>query len=97
MTRLTAVSRQAVIVGGVLTQAEIEAALRVDFNDLAGRGPDLGFDAAAVDRTDHGAILAHQQFRAFLAGDGAVYLHNSRDGALLAQAAQAHDFIVNIG
>ena len=35
-------------------------------------------------------------FGAFIAGDGAVDLHDGRHGALLAQAAKTHDFVVNI-
>jgi len=87
---------QAIVVGGVFTQAEVEMAGLVGFDDLAGRVPHFGFHAAPAHCAKHGAILAHQQFGAFVARDGAVDLYDGRYGALLAEAAKTHDLIVDI-
>ncbi len=87
---------QAVVVSGVLAQAEVHLARALGFHDFARGVPDLGFDAAAADGAEHGAVLAHQQFGAFVAGDGAVDLDDGGEGALLAEPAQADDFLVDV-
>ena len=65
-------------------------------DDFAGRVPDLSLDASTPDGSHHRSVLAYEHFGAFVAGDGAVHLHDGRDGALLPEAAQAHDFIVKV-
>ena len=80
----------------VFAQAEVEVLGLVGFDHFAGGSPDFCFDAAAADGAEHGAVLAHQQLGAFVAGDGAVHLYDGGYGALLAQAAKTHDFIVDI-
>src|ERR1035438_8123977 len=66
------------------------------FDHLARRVPDLCFYAAAADGADHGAIFAHQQLGALVTGDGSAHLDDGRDGAFLAQFAQAQEFLVDI-
>ena len=63
---------QAVVIGRVLAQAEIHLARPLGFHHFPRGVPDFRFHAAAADGADHGAVLAYQQFRAFVAGNGAV-------------------------
>ena len=65
-------------------------------HDFARGVPDFGFDAAAADGAEHGAVLANQQFGAFVAGNGAVDLDDGGEGAFLAEAAQPDDFLVDV-
>ena len=55
--------------------------------------PDFRFHAAAADGADHRPVFAHQQLRAFEAGDGAADLDDGRQRALLAQIAQVDQFV----
>jgi len=87
---------QAVILSRIFAQAEIEVARLVGFDHLAGSGPHLGFDAAAAHCSQHRAIFADQQLGAFIARNGAVYLNDGRDRALLAESPETHDFVVNV-
>ncbi len=87
---------EAVVVRGVLAQAEVHLARPLGFHHFARGVPDFGFHAAAADGADHGAVLAHQQFGAFVTGNGAVHLDDGGQGALLAQTAQADHFLVNV-
>ena len=87
---------EAVVVGGVLTEAEVHLARPLGFHHFARGVPDFGFHAAAADGADHRAVLAHQQFGAFVAGNGAVYLDDGGQGALLAEPAQTDHFLVDV-
>src|SRR5690348_2391342 len=87
---------QTFVIGRVLAQAEREMARFLGFDDLAGGVPHLGFHAPAADGAHEGTVLAHQDFGALEARNGPVYLNDGRHGALLAEVAQAHDFIVKV-
>src|SRR5207248_1403612 len=84
------------VVGGILAQAEREVPGLAGFDDFASGGPDLSLDASTADGAHHGAVLADQELGALVAGNGAIDLHDGRDGALLPEVAQAHDFVVEI-
>ena len=91
-----AAADQAVVVRGILAQAEIQVPRLAGLDHFAGRVPDLGFHAAAADGARHRAIFPHQQFGALIAGDGAVHLHDGRERAFLAEPAQTHEFVVDV-
>ena len=61
---------QAVVVRGVLPEAEGHVARLIGGDHFARRVPDLGFHAAAADGAHHRTVFADQQFRALKAGDG---------------------------
>src|SRR5947209_989049 len=81
---------QAVIVSRVLAEIEGEMFGFLAGDDLAGGVPNLSLDAPASDSADHGAIFADQDFGAFVAGNGPADIDDSREGALLADVAEAH-------
>ena len=87
---------QAVIVCGVLAEVESQVLRAFRFDHLARGIPDFGLHASAADSAGHGAVLAYQQFGAFVAGNRAAHLHNGRQGAFLTQPAQAHEFLVEV-
>src|SRR5450755_3783252 len=87
---------QPVIIRSILAKGEIEVPGPFALHNFACDIPDLSLHAAAADGAHHGAIFAHQQLGAFVARNGTVDLHDSRQGALLTKLAQADYFLVNI-
>ena len=91
-----AAADQAVVVGRILPQIEAEMPGLFRLDHLARGVPHFGFHASAADGADHGTIFAHQQLGALVAGDGSAHLDDGGDGALLAELAEAQDFLVDI-
>jgi prevent-host-death family protein len=85
-----------VVVSGILSEAEIHVAGPLILHHVASRVPHFGFHAPAADGAEHGAILTHQQLGAFIARNGPVDLDNGSQRALLAEAAKADHFLVNV-
>src|SRR6266852_4077620 len=91
-----AAADQAVVIGGFIVEIEHHFARRFFLHHFFGGGPDVGFDAASADGAHQGAIFAYEHARAFVAGDGAVGVHDSRQSSALAGAAHLHDFFKEV-
>ena len=87
---------EAVVVRCILAETEVHLARSLGFHHFARGVPNFGFHASAAHGADHGAILAHQQFSAFVTRNGAVHLDDGGEGALLAQATQPDHLLVNV-
>ena len=87
---------QPIVIGGILAKTEVHLARPLNLHHFARGIPNFRFDAAAADGPEHRSVFADQQLGAFVAGNGSIDLHDSGEGAFLAQPAQADDFLVDI-
>ena len=91
-----AAADQAVVVGGVLTETEMQMAGAFRFHHFAGGVPNFRFDAAAADGADHGTVFTDQKFGALVAWNRPVHLHDGRHGTLLAEFPKPDYLVVEI-
>src|SRR4029077_1629363 len=87
-----AAADQSIVVAGFVVEIENHFARRFLLHYFLGRGPDVGFDAAAANGADQRAVFADEHARAFVAGDRAVGVHDGGEGAALAGSPHLHDF-----
>ena len=81
----------------LLGQIECHDARLLVTQDVLSRGPNVGFDAAAADGTERGAIIAHQHFGGVKARHRSADLDNRSQDGFASFPAQALDLIENIG
>ena len=91
-----AATDEAIIVGGFIVEMKDQFARGFAAHHFAGRGPNVGFDAAAADGAERGTILADEHAGAFVAGDGAVGVDDRGEGAALSGAPHADDFFEEV-
>lgn len=87
---------QPIVVRGVLAEAEIHMAWTLCLHHIARHIPDFRLNAAAADGAEHGPVLTHQELGAFIAWNGSVNLHDGGQRTLLAEAAEADHFLVDV-
>ena len=91
-----ATANQSRVVLRVLVEIESQGARLLPLHHFAGGLPDVGFDAAAADRAEDGAVIADEHLCRLVRGDGAADIHDGGDGTSAAFAAQLDDLLVNV-
>ena len=91
-----AAANQAGIVLGILIEVESQGTRLLRLHHVAGSLPDLGFDAAAADRSYDRAVVAHQHLGRFERRNRAAHVDNSGDSSPAAFLAQLYNFLVNV-
>jgi len=87
-----AAADEAVVVGGVLTEIEIEVAGLFGFDDFSSSVPNFSLNTATADGADETAIFPDEDFGAFVAGDRAIDFDDRGQGALLTELAETNNF-----